>query len=162
VTRHRHFIFPGSPVAICAAAAVVVATATFASAGCKSDKSRDAEAEADRQVAELRKHAKWDDQPTGVKPEPVMVTQGPTPLVYLFDIGGPIRVIDLTSKSQIAAATIGNRTLVRVDDRKGVTAGDTNLMPGPLPAGHNYGIYLDPTTPNVMRQGIGPPGDVPR
>ena len=144
---HRHIIFTACAIAIALGV------------GCKSAKAADAQAEADREVAELRKKAKWDEQPTPFKQEPVVVTQGPTPLVYLFDIGGPIRIIDLTTKSQLAAATVPDRAIVRVDDRNGVTIGQKNLIPGPLPPGHTYGIYLDPTTPNVYRQGIGPPGD---
>ena len=138
----------------------LIALASFAPA-CHAKQTSPAD-DPDRQVAELRKGAKWDEQPTGIRQEPVVVTQGPTPLIYLFDIGGPIRIIDLTSKSQLAAATVPDRTLVRIDDRNGVTIGQQKLVPGPLPAGHNYGIYHDPTTPNVYRQGIGPPGDVPR
>jgi hypothetical protein len=157
VTRHRPFIFT------CPVVALLAAAATFANAaGCKSQQDRDRQAEEDRQVAELRKHAKWDEQPTPFKQEPVMVTQGRTPLVHLFDIGGPVRIVDLTAKSQLAAVTVPDRTLVRVDDRNGVTIGLERVMPGPLPPGHEYGIYLDPTTPNVYRQGIGPPGDAPR
>jgi hypothetical protein len=133
-----------------------------AAVGCKADERRDGEAEADRQVAELRKQAKWDEQPTGVKQESVAVTQGKTPLVHLFDLGGPIRIVDLTTKSPLVSVTVPDRTLVRVDDRNGVTVGKDNLFPGPLEPGHTYGIYLDPATPNVMRQGIGLPGDVPR
>ena len=133
-----------------------------AAVGCKADEKRDGAAEADRQVAELRKQAKWDEQPTGVKQESVAVTQGKTPLVHLFDIGGPIRIVDLTTRAALVAVTVPDRTLVRVDDRNGVTVGKDNLFPGPLEAGHTYGIYLDPATPNVMRQGIGLPGDVPR
>jgi hypothetical protein len=155
VTRHRHLIFTCPFVCVAAAAMV-------ANTGCKSQAKRDGEAEADRQVDELRKHAKWDEQPTPFKQEPVMVRHGPTPLIHLFDIGGPIRIIDLTSKSQLAAVTVPDRTLVRVDDRNGVTVGLERVMPGPLPPGHEYGIYLDPTTPNVYRQGIGPPGDTLR
>ena len=62
---HRHLIF---------AAVCLVAMATGA-ASCKASKPDDGEAEADRQVAELRRQAKWDEQPTGVKQEPVLVTQ---------------------------------------------------------------------------------------
>ena len=148
---YRHLIF---------AAACLVAMHSIAA--CKSGAHDDREAEADRQVAEFRKQAKWDEQPTPFKQEPVMVTQGPTPLVHLFDIGGPVRIVDLTAKSQLAAATVPDRTLVRVDDRNGATIGLERVMPGPLPPGHEYGIYLDPTTPNVYRQGIGPPGDTLR
>ena len=136
--------------------------AMVAAFGCKSQAEREAEAEADRQVERLRRVAVWDEQPTGIKQEPVAVTQGRTPLVHLFDIGGPVRVVDLTSRMQLAAATVADRTLVRIDDHNGVTVGQKNLLPGPLPEGHEYAIYLDPTMPNVVRHGVGPPGDVPR
>jgi hypothetical protein len=150
VVTHRHFIFALSLIA-----------ASSIAASCQAKKTP-AENDADQQAIDYRKHSKWEEQPTGIKQEPVMVTQGPTPLLHLFDVGGPIRIIDLTSKSQLASATVPDRTLVRIDDRNGVTIGQERLIPGPLPAGHNYGIYLDPTTANVYRQGIGPPGDVPR
>jgi hypothetical protein len=126
--------------------------------GCQSGKSEQAEAEkrANEQVAELRKRAHWDEQPTGVKQEPVLVKQGPAPLAHLFDVGGAVRVMDLTTKAQLAAQTVPGRTLVRVDAAKGVTINQDNVSPGPLPDDHTYGIFLDPSTDNVMRQGVGP------
>jgi hypothetical protein len=156
VTINRRFMFT------CTLAAAAMFAGAGAAAGCKSNAERDAEADAQRQIAEWRKQPHWDEQPTGVKQEPVAVAQGPTPLVHLFDIGGPIRIVDLTTKSRLVATDVPDRTLVRIDDRNGVTVGKNNLFPGPLAAGHTYAIYLDPTTPNVMRQGIGAPGDVPR
>ena len=152
VFHRRHFIFALSLIAASAIAASCHAKKTPA----------DAMAEADRQAIDYRTQSKWTEQSTGVQQQPVLVTQGPTPLVHLFDIGGPVRIIDLTSKSPLASATVSDRTIVRIDDRNGVTVGRQNLLPGPLPPGHSYGIYLDPSTPNTMRQGIGPPGDVPR
>ncbi len=154
MTPIRRFIFT------CTFAGATSAVAGAASAGCNSNKQTTITPE--QQVAELRKGAQWNEHSTGVKQEPVAVTQGPTPLVYLFDIGGPVRIVDLTTKAQLCAADVPDRTLVRVDDRNGVTVGKNNVFPGPLQAGHTYGIYLDPSTPNVIRQGIGLPGDVPR
>ena len=132
--------------------------AALAVIGCRSDQRAQADAQraADAQVAELRRGAKWDEQPTGVKQEPVAVVEGPMPLVHLFDVGGAVRVMDLTSKARLAATNVPDRTLVRVDARNGVTVGQDNIVPGPLPAEHTYGIFLDPTTPNTMRQGVGP------
>ena len=150
MSTHRRFNFAVSLFAVAS-----IATACHA-------KTPPAANDADQQAIDFRKQSKWEEQPTGIKQEPVVVTQGPTPLIHLFDIGGPIRIIDLTSKSQLAAATVPDRTLVRIDDRNGVTIGQQKLIPGPLPAGHNYGIYLDPTTANVYRQGFGTPGAKPR
>ena len=105
---------------------------------------------------------RWEETPLHVSQDPVSVAQGLSPLVYLFDIGGPIRVVDLTAGRTLVAMEIASRTLVRVDDRNGVTIGSNNVVPGPLVAGHQYSIFADPQTSNVLRRGIGPPGDVPR
>ena len=149
--HNRHFIFTST----------LVATAMLAAgAGCRADKRQTPDP--DQQVIDLRKQARWEEQPTGIRQEPVAVAQGATPLVHLFDIGGSVRIVDLTTNARLVAADVPDRTLVRIDDKNGVTIGKDNLLPGPLPPGHTYGIYLDPTTPNVYRQGIGPPGDVPR
>ena len=137
---------------------ILLALSLAVVAGCRTGKSEQADAErrANEQVAELRKNAKWDEQPTGVKQEPVAVAEGPMPLVHVFDVGGAVRVMDLTSKARLAAMNVPDRTLVRVDARNGVTIGQDNIVPGPLSAEHKYGIFLDPTTPNTMRQGVGP------
>jgi hypothetical protein len=92
-----------------------------------------------------------------IQQAPVAVTQGPTPLVYIFDFGASIRVVDLTTGQTLVTTTVSNRTLVRVDDRNGVTVGSDNVYPGKLAPGHQYAIYVDPTTPNTMRHGVGPP-----
>jgi hypothetical protein len=103
-----------------------------------------------------RLHTKSYDAPTGVKQQPVAVLQGTTPLVHIFDVGGPIRVVDLTDNAQIASTTVAARTLVRIDDRHGVIAGDTTIAPGPLTPGHTYVIYADPTTDNQIHVTVGP------
>ena len=104
-----------------------------------------------------RLHTKWDETPVRLEQSSVAVKQGKTPLAHIFIAGGPIRVMDLTAKIQIAATTIEDQTLVRVDDRHGVIAGSQTITPGPLTPGHEYAIYADPTTPNVIRHGVGPP-----
>jgi hypothetical protein len=103
-----------------------------------------------------RLHTKTYDAPTGVKQEPVAVRQGKTPLAHIFDVGGPIHVVDMTDNVQVAAGVVAAKTLVRVDDRHGVIAGDTTLTPGPLVPGHSYVIYADPTTSNRMQVTVGP------
>jgi hypothetical protein len=113
--------------------------------GCRSS-----EEVSDERLARL--HTRWDEQSTRFEQQPVAVKQGTTPLAHIFITGGPIRVIDLTTKMQVAAGT-----LVRVDEKHGVIAGDVTLAPGPLAAGHEYAIYADPVTDNVIRHGVGPP-----
>jgi hypothetical protein len=137
--------------------------ALFSAAACRSGKSPTTRPlSEDEQARELRRTAKWDERPLRVQQASVAVVEGPSPLAHIFDIGGPVRVVDLTSNIRLLSTDVPARTLVRVDDRNGVTVGLENLVPGPLPAGHRYGIFVDPVTPNVIRQGVGPAGDVPR
>src|SRR5688500_14888250 len=104
-----------------------------------------------------RLHTKWDETPVSIPQQPVAVKQGATPLAHIFIAAGPIRVVDLTANVQVAAMTVDSQTLVRIDDRHGVIAGGKTITPGPLPVGHQYAIYADPTTDNVIRRGVGPP-----
>jgi hypothetical protein len=97
-----------------------------------------------------------------VTQQPTAVAHGKTPLVYIFATGGPVRVVDVTANIAVGAAVVGNQTLVRVDDRHGVIAGNKTITAGPLPAGHEYVIYADPTTDNVMQNSIMQPGSVSR
>ena len=57
---------------------------------------------------------------------------------------------------------IANRIKDAVSDalKTGVTIGGQLIVPGPLPAGHHFAIYVDPTTENVQRQGIGLPARI--
>ena len=104
-----------------------------------------------------RVQTRWQQSPLRVNQEPTAVRQGQTPLAYIFVTGGPVRVVDLTAKIQVASGVVTDQTLVRVDDRPGVMAGQQTLTPGPLPTGHEYVIYADPTTDNVFRSGVGAP-----
>ncbi len=115
----------------------------------------DTTASTEEQLPKIQTH--WDETPLKIDQPSTAVAQGGTPLVFIFIAGGPIHVTDITSKVVIATGTVPDQTLVRVDDRHGVIAGDVTLLPGPLIAGHEYAIFADPTTSNVMRHGIGPP-----
>jgi len=99
----------------------------------------------------------WDSTALTIKQEPVAVAEGEAPLIHLFDVGGAIRVVDTTTKTQLVSTVLADRTLLSIDARRGIVAGSTVLVPGPLPAGHRFAIYLDPTTENVYRRGIGRP-----
>ena len=94
---------------------------------------------------------------TGFKPQPTAVAHGKSPLFYIFSTGGPVRVVDVTSNIAVGTTVVGNQTLVRVDDRNGVIAGDKTITAGPLPAGHEYVIYADPTTDNMVQSSITQP-----
>jgi hypothetical protein len=127
--------------------------------GCKS--SADA-ASAEQQARERRRQTTWEETPLNIEQKPVAVVEGETPLLHIFDLGAPVRIVDLTTGVTLVSSKVPSRTLVRIDDRNGVTVGPDNILPGPLTPGHRYAIYADPVTPNVVRQGTGPPGDVPR
>jgi hypothetical protein len=71
------------------------------------------------------------------------VTDGPAPLQYNFAAGGNVRVIDKSNGKQLAQARVGPNTVVRIDPKSGVTANDTPLAKGPLPADHQYEIWMD-------------------
>ena len=128
-------------------------------AGCKSS----AKQAADEQYPTSRPAPlNMEERTLSLAQSSVAVAQGPAPLLYIFDTPASIRVIDLTSGQQLAAANVQARTLVRVDDVKGVTIGADNIAPGRLTPGHQYAIYSDPTTPNTISHGVGRPVDVPK
>lgn len=137
--------------------------ALLVGAGCrpKADQARGA-ADPDADVERYRRESRWTETPLEFEQKAVAVAAGETPLVHLFDIGGPIRIVEQSSGAKLVSVTVPNRTLVRIDDRNGVTVGPDNLVRGPLPGGRKYVIFLDPSTPNVVRQGIGPPAAPPR
>jgi hypothetical protein len=129
--------------------------------GCKSKDAAPSEGSPTTQHAlDPRMHTTWEEQSMQVEQKPVAVREGTTPLAHIFDHGGPVSVMDLTANIRIAAGVVGDRTLVRIDDRHGVIFGKDTITPGPLPAGHRYGIFADPSTENVFRQGIGPPARI--
>jgi len=113
-------------------------------------------------AADNRDVGQWEEKTIPLEQSSVAVKQGPTPLVHIFDFAAPIRVVDLTTGQKLLSIDVPARALVRVDDRHGVTVGSDNVYPGPLPAGHQYGIYADPTTPNTYRRGVGPLPESPR
>jgi hypothetical protein len=115
------------------------------------------------EVWSSRRQQEWNQHPLRGRQAAAMVAQGPTPLVYIDDLGGPLRVVDLTTNVAIATAVAPPKSLVRVDDVHGVIIGSETIVPGPLPGGHRYAIALDPETDNTFRQSAGPQGiEVPR
>lgn len=148
---------------------ILAVTLGLVAGGCKSTSKDDGKAPPTTQPSRLgataasrtkklpRIHRQYEETPLRVQQQPVAVAQGPAPLVHIFDIGCPIRVVDLTDNSQLATATVPDQTLVTIDARRGVMVGRDNVAPGPLPEGHRFAIYVDPTTDNVFRREIGTP-----
>lgn len=84
----------------------------------------------------------------------VAVKQGGVPLIYLVESPGLFRVHDQTDGRDIARFNAPGRSIVRIDGRAGVVFGGETLYAGPLDPSHRFVIYLDPTGPNMARQGV--------
>ena len=110
--------------------------------------------------AEDFRNPQWTSTPLKFEQKPVAIAEGEPPLAHIFTSAVPIRIVDVTSNAQLAATGVGERTLVSIDRLRGVTIGGQLIVPGPLPAGHHFAIYVDPTTENVQRQGIGLPARI--
>ena len=89
------------------------------------------------------------------KPLPARpVREGPSPLVYLLPGEGLVRIVDKTSGIDIASTAADARAIVRIDDLTGVQLGKQTLVRGPLPAGHEYEIYLTTGTANDVQRNV--------
>jgi hypothetical protein len=93
--------------------------------------------------------AETQDLPVEIKP--TLVKQGPAPLVYLVETPGSVAVVDLNTQQRLASAPVPARTIVRVESRSGVIFGEQHVSPGPLPADHQFGIYLESNQVNQIR-----------
>ena len=63
-----------------------------------------------------------------------------------------LRFVDITANNtELARALVKPRQIVRIDARRGVMLGETIIRPGPLPNDHQYGIWLEPETGDMMR-----------
>lgn len=111
-------------------------------------------------TAEDFRQPQWTSTPLKIEQKPVAIAEGEPPLAHIFSSTAAIRIVDVTSNAQLAATGVGERTLVSIDRLRGVTIGGQLIVPGPLPAGHHFAIYVDPTTENVQRQGIGLPAPI--
>ena len=85
------------------------------------------------------------------------VKQGPAPLAYLVEAGGPLRIVDMVSGAILATGIAEPRGIVSIDEKAGIRVGRELLVKGPLPSGRTYGIYLENQGENQMRtERIGP------
>ncbi|HEX8520811.1 MAG TPA: hypothetical protein VF669_01060 [Tepidisphaeraceae bacterium] len=92
------------------------------------------------------------------------VTRGKLPLAYITTGGSVIRVVDMSNGVAIATADALARSVVAVDEKKGVTVGGSTVMPGPLASAHEYGIYVEnhaDTQVQVRTGAITPPATAP-
>ena len=82
------------------------------------------------------------------------VREGTAPLVYLLPAGGTVRIVDKTASIDLASAGAEARSIIRIDDLTGVQIGKETLLKGPLPAGHEYEIYLTTGTANEVQHEV--------
>lgn len=132
--------------------------------GCRRDQAG-AKAGSDRQPRspewEIRRPAPAtsisSERPLSVALEPTLVRRGALPLVYMVESSVGLTVTDLTTGVRVARGSVGPHTIVRVEARKGVLLNSQQLAHGPLPADHEYGIYVAVDGPSLIRtESIGP------
>ena len=92
------------------------------------------------------------ERPLPVNAQPTLIKQGKPTLVYLAEANATLRFVDITANNtELARALVKPRQIVRIDARRGVMLGETIIRPGPLPNDHQYGIWLEPETGDMMR-----------
>ena len=97
----------------------------------------------------------WTSRPIAVPVQQARpVKEGSAPLFYLVESAATVRIVDMTSKRDLVVAPAGRRSLVSVDADAGIKVAGSTMRPGPLPADHRYGIFLENDEANVVRSGI--------
>ncbi len=86
------------------------------------------------------------------------VREGTAPLVYLLPGSGTVRIVDKTSGRELSTMPAESRSIIRIDDFAGVSLGKQTLLPGPLPAGHEYEIYLSTGSESAVEHTRSAPG----
>jgi hypothetical protein len=82
--------------------------------------------------------------PTPAPPQDSMrVKSGSAPITFLVSSGGNVRIVDATSGTELLRRRVAPQTMVTIDSAAGVKLGETGAVKGPLPADHQYEIWLD-------------------
>jgi len=156
MTAVRHRI-PSRRLLVAAALCAAAASAS----GCKHDVDEQAKADAPQPVK-----LNWQEQPlegvAGGVASPVPVKEGSMPLVYLTEQAQVVQVIDRTANKVLGEAEVPARTIVRVDERIGVVAGNQAIFVGSLDASHRFAILIVPQGQAVVRSGQYQPVAPPR
>jgi hypothetical protein len=69
------------------------------------------------------------------------VKEGLMPLVYLVETTGAVRIDDLSTKRTLARMVVPGRTIIAVDENRGVSIGNNVINAGPLATDHRYGVF---------------------
>jgi hypothetical protein len=82
--------------------------------------------------------------PTPAPPQDAMrVKSGSAPITFLVSSGGNVRIVDATSGKELLRQKVAPQTIVSIDATEGIKLGDNRALKGPLPADHQYEIWLD-------------------
>jgi len=68
---------------------------------------------------------------------------GPAPLTYVVGPGGAVRIMDTAITKPVVQVTAAPNAVIMIDQAKGISISNTVVKAGPLPAGHQYEIWLD-------------------
>ena len=86
--------------------------------------------------------------PVGVPPscasslDPGGFNAGPLPLVHLFDQGGPIRILNVTTKQTLLDTIVPPGSIISVTD-SGILIGRTRRLTTRLDPKHRYELWWD-------------------
>lgn len=76
----------------------------------------------------------------------MLLRRGPAPITHMVTSGGQLYVIDAYNRSTLVQTSLPHQaTTITVDQDKGISVGTDTKLHGPLPAGHQYELWLDVT-----------------
>jgi hypothetical protein len=74
----------------------------------------------------------------------IKLKSGGAPFTYVVGPGGPLHIVDATTgKTVVSKVVAAPNAVVMIDDAKGISIANTVVKAGPLPAGHQYELWLD-------------------
>ena len=88
-----------------------------------------------------------------VQSQPTLVQSGEPPLAYRAESNVTVRVTDMSAGKTVASAPVKAGEFVAVTEKNGVVLAGENVLKGPLPEGHRYGIYIEQPSANMFRSG---------
>lgn len=75
---------------------------------------------------------------------PTLLTEGAAPLYWSAAPGQNLRIVDLDTNEIVLRMNMAENAIVAIDSKAGILVGGEKRVPGPLPAGHRYQIWLEP------------------
>lgn len=140
-------------------AALALANAVFGGMACNRDASSETTAKERLEKPPEKVELAWEERPIAGVPRsgPVMIKQGPAPLLYLSEMAATLQVVDQAGDRVLAEAHVGPRTIVMVDTQRGVVFGGRTLVAGPLAGRRRYAIYVVPESGGTSRTGVSQP-----